>query len=98
MKNIFTRKTPIADAPRLPFWNASRFLLSVWVVVLAAAAPASHPPCPADFDCSGTLDANDIFAFLAAWFAGSPSANSNGVNGLEVQDVLAFGNGWFGGC
>lgn len=30
------------------------------------------PPCPADFDLSGTRDVADIFAFLTAWFAGCP--------------------------
>ena len=58
----------------------------------------SHPACAPDFDCSGFPNANDIFAFLAAWFAGNPGADYNGVNGLEVQDVLEFINGWFLGC
>lgn len=29
-------------------------------------------PCPADFDANGNRDVPDIFAFLAAWFAGCP--------------------------
>ena len=30
--------------------------------------------CPADFDGNGVREVSDIFAFLAAWFAGSASA------------------------
>lgn len=58
----------------------------------------SHPACAADFDCNGTLNTQDIFAFLAAWFAGSTAADTNGVNGLEVQDVLEYLGMWFAGC
>ncbi len=54
--------------------------------------------CPADFDCSGTLQAQDVFSFLAAWFALDPRANFNGVNGVDSQDIFDFLNAWFAGC
>jgi hypothetical protein len=54
--------------------------------------------CPADFNCSGTLSVQDIFDFLAAWFAGSPSADFTHVNGVSVQDIFAFLAAWFAGC
>jgi hypothetical protein len=39
----------------------------------------------------------DIFDFLNAWFAGSPSADYNG-GGLSVQDIFDYLNAWFAGC
>jgi hypothetical protein len=54
--------------------------------------------CPADFDCNGSLAVADIFAFLNAWFAGSPAADLDGTPGLQVNDIFAFLNIWFAGC
>ncbi len=56
------------------------------------------PLCAADFDGSGTLTVQDIFAFLNAWFGGQSSADFDGAGGLTVNDVFAFLNAWFGGC
>lgn len=53
--------------------------------------------CRADFNCSGTLEIQDIFDFLNAWFAGNPAADFNG-GGLAVQDIFDFLNAWFAGC
>jgi hypothetical protein len=55
-------------------------------------------PCPADFDCSGSLAVADIFAFLNTWFSGSATADFDGMNGLQVADIFAFLNAWFAGC
>ncbi len=54
--------------------------------------------CPADFNASGTVNVQDIFDFLAAWFANSPSADFNTQNGLGVQDIFDFLAAWFAGC
>ncbi|HMN41109.1 MAG TPA: GC-type dockerin domain-anchored protein [Phycisphaerales bacterium] len=54
--------------------------------------------CPADFNGNGTLEVADIFAFLNAWFAGSPAADFDGLSGLQVADIFAFLNAWFAGC
>jgi hypothetical protein len=41
----------------------------------------------------------DIFDFLAAWFAASPLADVNAVSGVTVQDIFDFLAAWFaGGC
>ncbi len=53
--------------------------------------------CFADFNCSGTLEVADIFAFLNAWFAGEARADVTG-DGLSIQDVFQFLNLWFAGC
>jgi hypothetical protein len=56
-------------------------------------------PCPADFNGNGTTDVADIFAFLIAWFAGSPSADFNGSGGAPtVADIFVFLTAWFAGC
>ncbi len=57
-----------------------------------------HISCPADFNQNGTLNVQDIFDFLGAWFAADPRANFNGVNGLSVQDIFDFLGAWFAGC
>ncbi len=57
------------------------------------------PSCPADFNCSGdqpTLD--DLFGFLAAYFATDPRADINGIDGVTIQDILEFLVAWFSGC
>jgi len=54
--------------------------------------------CPADFDHNGTREVADIFAFLAAWFAGSASADVDGIPGIGVPDIFAFLSLWFAGC
>ncbi len=59
---------------------------------------ATYTICPADYNCSGSLTVNDIFDFLAAWFAGTPTANFNGVGGINVQDIFDFLTAWFVGC
>jgi hypothetical protein len=53
--------------------------------------------CPADFNGNGTLEVQDIFDFLNAWFAGNPTSDFNG-GGLAVQDIFDFLNAWFAGC
>ncbi len=54
--------------------------------------------CPADFNGSGTLTVQDIFDFLAAWFASNPTADFNGSGGNTVQDIFDFLSAWFAGC
>jgi hypothetical protein len=61
------------------------------------SAGATYTVCPADFDCSGDLTVQDIFAFLGAWFGGDAAADFNG-NGLSVQDIFDFLGAWFAGC
>jgi hypothetical protein len=58
----------------------------------------SRPICAADFDNSGAVDVHDIFAFIAAWFAGDFATDFNGNGVLEVQDIFDFLNAWFVGC
>lgn len=54
--------------------------------------------CPADFNGSGTVTVQDIFDFLAAWFAGNPAADFDGSGTVTVQDIFSFLSAWFAGC
>jgi hypothetical protein len=54
--------------------------------------------CAADFNCSGSIEIADIFAFLNAWLAGDPHTDCNGIPGLQVQDIFTFFTLWFNGC
>jgi hypothetical protein len=54
--------------------------------------------CPADFNCSGASSVQDIFDFLAAYFAGAPVADINGTGGLSVQDMFDYLAAYFGAC
>ena len=67
------------------------------------ASPTSNTPCCyADYNKVGGVSVQDIFAFLADWFAGSPFANVGGDGSpasLRVQNIFDFLAAWFaGGC
>lgn len=80
-----------------------RFYTRRWVVEYGpdpAARPASLDlvVCvgPAsDWDCSGTVEIGDIFAFLNDWFANRGDFNSDGSN--AIGDIFEFLNAWFAG-
>jgi hypothetical protein len=54
--------------------------------------------CRADFNRSGTLNAQDIFDYLNAWFSGQPSADFNTSGAVTIQDIFDFLSAWFVGC
>ncbi|MBC7835280.1 MAG: hypothetical protein H7Y88_09305 [Phycisphaerales bacterium] len=57
------------------------------------------PPCPADFNDSGTVTSADITSFLAAWFSdltdGTTVADFNQSGGTTSADITAFLSSWF---
>jgi len=55
------------------------------------------PCCKADFNQRGTVTVQDLFDFLAAWFAMNAQADING-GGVTVQDLFDFLGAWFTGC
>lgn len=55
-------------------------------------------PCIADFNHDGTVNTQDVLAFLNAWNAGDPEADINEDGTVNTQDVLAFLNLWTAGC
>lgn len=54
------------------------------------------PQCPGDFNNSGEVSQQDIFDFLAAWFAGQGDFNRSGA--CTVQDLFDFMTAYFAGC
>lgn len=54
--------------------------------------------CPADFNDSGTVTVQDIFDFLAAYFANSLSADFNNSGSVTVQDIFDFLSAYFTAC
>lgn len=56
------------------------------------------PACRADFNNNSLVEVADIFAFLAAWFAGDTRADFNGNNANDVPDIFGFLAAWFAGC
>jgi len=55
--------------------------------------------CPADHDNSGTVEMNDLFAFIADWLARDANADFDASGGVPgVTDMTAFLGGWMSGC
>jgi hypothetical protein len=54
--------------------------------------------CVADFNGDGSVNTQDVLAFLNAWNAGDGSADVNGDGSVNTQDVLLFLNLWNTGC
>jgi glucose/arabinose dehydrogenase len=59
---------------------------------------ACAPSCPADFNQNGTISVQDIFDFLAAYFAGDMRADFNHSGAISVQDIFDYLAAYFAGC
>lgn len=64
----------------------------------------AEPPCACDFDSASGITADDIFAYLDAWFLQTGStgtdltADFNGDDAVTADDIFAFLDCWFTGC
>ena len=65
---------------------------------LGTLRPALSPFCPPDFNLSGSLSVQDLFDFLAAYFANQPLADFNGSGASTVQDIFDYLAAYFAGC
>jgi hypothetical protein len=54
--------------------------------------------CPADFNCSGAVNSQDFFEFLAAFFALNPRADFNHSEAIDSQDFFDFLAAFFTDC
>lgn len=66
-----------------------------------AGGSTTSPCCHADYDKTGGIAVQDIFAYLNDWFASSSFAatGGDGTTQPDVQSIFAFLNAWFsGGC
>ncbi len=60
--------------------------------------PPWPPACAGDYDCSGAIKPEDLFAFLHDFFASDPRADINASGAATVQDVFDFLTAWFSPC
>lgn len=51
--------------------------------------------CRADFNADHVVTVQDIFDFLAAWFASAPAADMDLNGTIDILDVFSFLNTWF---
>lgn len=65
---------------------------------IADMGASERPVCSADFNGVDLVTVQDIFDYLAAWFAGSARADFNGSGNVSVQDLFDFLSEWFQGC
>lgn len=76
--------------------NFSVFDVNYDGFINAADVGNNTPACAADWDHNGTVDADDLFSFLDAWFSGSADFNQSG--STNPDDLFAFLDAWFMGC
>jgi hypothetical protein len=50
---------------------------------------------PADFNRDGSVNIDDIFIFLNAWFAAGPGSDWNADGNGNIDDIFIFLNDWF---
>lgn len=64
------------------------------------AGNTTTPCCRADYNHVNGLSVQDIFDYLAAWFAGAVNADfvGNGAGTPNVQSIFNFLGAWFAGC
>jgi len=55
-------------------------------------------PCPADFNHTGTVNSNDLFAYLKAWSDKSTAADFDESGTVDLTDLLAFLQALQDGC
>jgi subtilisin family serine protease len=90
--------TPVAAGTSAPRVRVVDGLGRSTVKELGLVIEEGAPPCPGDFDGSGSIDTGDLLFLLAGW--GTPAAdieNSDGLNTTNVTDLIALLASW-GDC
>lgn len=87
------------------FWTDGDLLLEPEGTALVADAGshtvwriAIQSDRPPDMNGDGTVNTQDVIAFLNAWNDNEPAADFNGDGQINTQDVIAFLNQWNAGC
>lgn len=80
--------------------TAGAFGGAAWSAAPACNASGNQttPCCKADYNQASGISVQDIFDYLAAWFASDPTADTNGDSTIAVQDIFDFLGAWFAGC
>ena len=67
---------------------------------VSACGTISNPTtcCPANYNGLNGVTVQDIFDFLAGFFASDPRADFDHIGGITVQDIFRFLAAWFAGC
>lgn len=86
--------TPINDAGQ--FAVGGVLPGSTFAPVAFVVAPQA--PCAADFNHDGAVGVQDIFDYLASYFAAAPAADVDNTPGLSVNDLFTFLGSYFAGC
>jgi hypothetical protein len=60
--------------------------------------PITLRVCVADFNASGRVTSEDVFAFLSAWFAGNQTADVDARAGVSTGDLFEFIGAYVNGC
>jgi hypothetical protein len=67
-------------------------------VVIRIVVQRAAPACPGDWDGSGSIDFNDLLAYLNDFNAQAPRADVNQDGSVDFNDLLAFLNLYNAGC
>lgn len=90
----------INDQSQLVFYarltNSQTLATTTGIVKVGLNAVAAI--CPADFNNSGAVTNQDLFAFLAAFHGQQNSADFNGNGSVTLQDLFDFLGAYFRGC
>jgi hypothetical protein len=68
----------------------------VYAIDTSVGLPELPPPCVADMNADGSVNSNDLFAFVDDYFAGN--ADFNGDGSVDSNDYFAFLTAYFEGC
>ncbi|MBC7771192.1 MAG: hypothetical protein H7210_01725 [Pyrinomonadaceae bacterium] len=68
------------------------------VICVTIPPPCSVDPCSPDFNHDGSLNSQDFFDFLVAFFADEASADFNSTGSINSQDFFDFMAAFFTGC
>lgn len=88
----------MAVAPNDEVLIGGQFSLAGGQASFAFARGKLPSRCAPDFNCDARANFQDVFDFVAAWFAASPTADFNGASGVSVQDIFDYLAAWFVGC
>ena len=89
---LFETCLDLGSAGNDDYWGWGR------VDVAAGVQAAADGACAADWNGDGTVNTQDVLAFLNDWSAGNAAADINGDGTVNTQDVIAFLNLWTAGC